>query len=73
VEQKLFSSSNNPGVKGLRPKGTACEVGESKSNGFKKEEIFREKVPSELKSMGRRVFHLVINRMLYMYWFTMGH
>jgi hypothetical protein len=41
------------------------EVGESKSNGLKKEEIFREKVPSELMLMGRRGFHLVvvINRM----------
>jgi hypothetical protein len=37
-----------------------------KSNGFKKEEIFREKFPSELKAMGRREFDHVMNRMLYM-------
>jgi hypothetical protein len=37
-----------------------------KSNGFKKEEIFREKFPSELQSLGRREFDPVINRMLYM-------
>jgi hypothetical protein len=37
-----------------------------KSNGFKKEEIFMEKFPSELKSMGTRGFDPVINRMLYM-------
>jgi hypothetical protein len=37
-----------------------------KSNGFKKEEIFREKFPSELKLMGRSEFDPVMNRMLYM-------
>jgi hypothetical protein len=37
-----------------------------KSNGFKKEEIFREKFPSELKSMGRNGFDHVMNRMIYM-------
>jgi hypothetical protein len=37
-----------------------------KSNGFKKEEIFREKFPPELKLMGRREFDPVLKRMLYM-------
>jgi hypothetical protein len=37
-----------------------------KSIGFKKEEIFREKFPPELTSMGPREFDPVLNRMLYM-------
>jgi hypothetical protein len=44
-----------------------------KSNGFKKEEIFREKFPSELKVMGKREFDPVMNRMFYMSRYLQSH